>query len=150
MKNNHKLHAFLMSDMLLFAEEKSNLFKDYQYVLYRQPLPMNAVLALDVNRPPPDDAVFEIIDVGSEVRATAAAVVLRPRTDLETTAEPGRGQESPGGRRRIAQNKKRTAYRATSQADKRRWVTKIEAAYSHYLVRPAERRGRPGCGPFAR
>jgi hypothetical protein len=33
------------------------------------------------------------------------------------------------------QNKKVTAYRATSVADKRRWVSKLEAAASHYLVR---------------
>jgi hypothetical protein len=67
-KNGHRLHAFLLSDMLLLAEEKSNLFKDTAYVLYRQPLPLNALLVRDTERPPPDDSVFEIIDLGSDVR----------------------------------------------------------------------------------
>jgi len=77
-KNGHKLHAFLMSDMLLFAEEKTGLFKDYQYVLYRQPLALNAIIVRDVDKPAPDDTIFEIVDLASEVRGQGGGSVWRP------------------------------------------------------------------------
>ena len=52
--------------MLLLAEEKSGLFKDYQFVLYRQPLPLTTIILRDIGKGLPDDTTFELVDV--EVR----------------------------------------------------------------------------------
>jgi len=66
-KSNKKLHAFLFNDMLLVVRHHISVGGGYEYIPYREPIPVNALLARDIPKESPESPNFQIIQVRTQV-----------------------------------------------------------------------------------